>query len=328
MPRDEDLRRWVAAGVIDHAAAERIRAFEAEREQQRARERAPGRGRPGVAEILIYLAAAITAAGITVLFATNWEHLASPARIAVPGIAAAAVFAAGAMLRDSASDAMVRGASLLWLLAGGLLSGTAAIAAHESGLSENDAALTAGVAAVAASIALWAPMRMHPQIAGMAGAAFLCSNALGSRADEDWIVAVIGTSLAAFGLTAMVATEAGVLVPRISARLLAAAALGFGGFFAGMPPAPAVAELLAAAVVVVLVGAGMSRQSLVYVGFGVATAFAGMLTLILRHVESPTLAGLALVAIGLALLGAIASLRELRPWARWGALSPDEEARG
>jgi uncharacterized membrane protein len=328
MPRDEDLRRWLAAGLIDQATAGRIAAFEAARERERARERAPGGGRPGVLELLIYLAAAITAAGITVLFATNWEHLASPLRVAVPAAAAVAVFAAGAGLRGSNSDAMVRGASLLWLLAGGLAVATAAIASHEAGFSENDVALTAGIVAVAASIALWAPMRMHPQIAGMAGAAFLFSTALGSRAAEDWIVPVIGTSLAAFGLAAMAATEYGALTPRISARLLAAAGLGFGGFFAGMPPAPAVAELLAAAAVVVLVGVGMWRQSLVYVGFGVATAFAGMLTLILRHVESPTLAGLALVAIGLALLGAIWAMRELRPWARWGALSPGEEARG
>jgi hypothetical protein len=136
------------------------------------------------------------------------------------------------------------------------------------------------------------------------------------QAAEDWIVAALGAVLAAFGLVALVATEYGILTPRMSARLIAGAALAFGGFWAGMPPSPAVTELLAVAVVLVLIAAGIRFQSLVYVAFGVVTAFACMLKLILRHVEDPTLAGLALVAIGVVLLVAIAGLGKARPWER------------
>jgi hypothetical protein len=123
-------------------------------------------------------------------------------------------------------------------------------------------------------------------------------------------------SLAAFGLIALAAVESGMLTPRSSARLLAAAGLGFGAFFAGLPPSPPVAELLAIAVVGVLLAAGLRYRSLVYIAFGVLTAFAGLMKLILRHIDDPTLAGLALVGIGLLLLVAILVLGSYKPWTR------------
>jgi uncharacterized membrane protein len=314
----EDVERWVAAGLIDAATAERILAFEAEREA----ERQARSERPGVAELLVYLAAAITAAGTTVLAATNWEHLASGPRIAIPAVASAGVFAAGHFLRRSENAAMIRGASLLWLLAGALFVGTVAIAFVEGDASENDAALAAGVSAIVASAALWAPMRMHPQIVGIGGAELLFATAVSARADEDWSIAALGLVLAMFGAAGLTAAEYGILVPRSSARLLAGAGLAAGAFWAGLKPAPPEGELLAVAVVIVLVAAGIRFHSLVYVAFGVLASFAGLLTLILRHVENPTLAGLALIAIGLLSLLAIAGLRKTQPWAHRDALPP------
>lgn len=310
--REDDLRRWIDAGLIDVATRDRILTFEAERSIE---PQAPS-GRPGVPELLVYLATAITAAGVTVLAATNWENLASPARIAIPGVAAAATFGAGSWLRRTQNAALVRGASLAWLLAGVLIVGTVAIAAAEAGWSENDVALASGVSAVIASVALWAPMRMHPQIVGIGGAAFLASSALSVRAAEDWMGTALGASLALFGTAALITVEGGVLVPRSSARLLAGAGLVVGALYAGLPPSPPVTELLALVVVIVLLSTGIRLQSLVYIAFGVVGAFGGLLTLILRHVESPTLAGLALIAIGLLLLLAIAGLHKTRPWDR------------
>ena len=307
---EQDLRRWIRAGLIDLATGERILAFEAERS-------VPSE-RPSLPELFVYLAAAITAAGVTVLAATNWALLSSPARIAIPGLSAAAVLGTGCSLRRTRNDAVVRGSSLLWLLAGALIVGTVAIATTEADWSENQIALTSGAVAVITSVSLWALMRMHPQIVGIGGAVFLFSTAVSAFATEDWIVAVLGVSLAMFGLVALTATEGGVLMPVSSARLLAGAGLAAGAFFAGMPPSPPVTELLALVVVLALVTAGIRFQSLVYVAFGVLTAFAGLLKLILRHVESPTLAGVALIGIGLILLLAIAGLYRTRPWTRWG----------
>jgi hypothetical protein len=111
----------------------------------------------------------------------------------------------------------------------------------------------------------------------------------------------------------------GLLVPRASARLVAGAALAAGGFWAGMPPAPPAGELVALVVTALLVAAGIRVQSLAYVAFGVLAAFAGLLTLILRHVDNPTLAGMALIVVGLLLLLAIAGLRRRLSWAQWGS---------
>lgn len=312
----DNLRRWTDAGLIDAATAERIVAYEVEG----AKAREADSGRPSVPELLIYLAAAITAAGIAVLVATSWDQLGSFLRVAIPTFSSAAVFSVGYWLRRLPNGAMVRGASLLWLLAGALMVAAVTIAAAEVGWNENDVALAGGVVAILVSVVLWAPMRMHPQIAGMAGAAFLFSTALSSRVAEDWIVGVLGASLAAFGLVALVAAEARVLVPHSSARLLAGAGVAYGGFFAGMPPSPPIMELVAVVAVIVLLSAGIRFRTLVYIAFGVLTAFAGMLTLILRYVESPTLAGLALVAIGLLLMVAIAGLRKTQPWSHRGGL--------
>lgn len=108
MAREDDLRRWVEAALIDAAAAGRIVAsrWTGSASRERARER------PGLAEVLVYLAAGIMAAGVAVLTATNWEQLASPARIAVPSAVAVAVLVAGYALRETGNNASLRGASL------------------------------------------------------------------------------------------------------------------------------------------------------------------------------------------------------------------------
>jgi hypothetical protein len=310
-----DVLGWIEAGLVDQFTGERILEFETERAAERRR----SSDRPDVPELLVYLASAIVAVGVTVLVATNWEHLVSAARIAIPGVAAAAILAAGYGLLATKNDAMIRAASLSWLLGGALVVATVAIAALEGGASENDAALLAGIAALVTSVALWHPVRMHPQIVGIGGAEFLFATAISVRADEDWAIALLGFLLAVFGVVGLIAAESGLFVPRSSARLLAAAGLAFGAFWAGLPPSPSFTELLSAAVFVLLVAAGIRRQSLLYVAFAVLTVFQALLKLVLRHIEDPTVAGLALVAVGLLLLLAIAGLRSTRLWPEWGA---------
>jgi uncharacterized membrane protein len=319
----DDLRRWAEAGLIDAVTAERIAVYES----RRASAQRTDSGRPSAPELVIYLAAAITAAGIAVLVATNWDNLGSLPRIAIPTVSSVAAFAVGYRLRQLPNQAMVRAASLLWLLAGALAVAAVGITAAEVGWSENNVALAGGIAAILISVALWVPMRMHPQIVGMGGAAFLFSIALSSRFAEDWIVGVLGASLAAFGSIALVAVERRILVPRLSGQFLAAAGLAAGGFFAGMPPTPLGMDLVAVFAVVVLLGAGIRLQSLVYIAFGVLTAFAALLTLVLRYIDDPTLAGLALVAVGLLLMLAIAGITRTHLWSHWRSGLSELDAR-
>ena len=314
MATERDLRRWVEAGLLDSGTAERILAFERERAPE---QREPS-ARPGVTELLVYFGVAIAAAGFTVLTATNWEHLAGAARVAIPAVSSAVALALGYSLRRAHNEQLLRAASLLWLLAGALGVVTVAVATNEASWSENQVALSSGVAAAIVSIALWAAMRTHVQVVGVGAAAFLFSMAVSTPASEDWIFAALGGSLALCGLAAMIAVESNIFTPRATGRLVASVSLAAGAFWAGLPPSPPVTELLALVVVIVLVTAGIRFRSLLYVAFGVISAFAAMLKLILRHVEDPTLAGLALIAIGLLLSITIAGLSLTRPWSRWG----------
>ena len=307
---NDDLRRWVDAGLIDAAAAEHILAFEEERAaaQRRAAER------PGVGELLVYLAAAVTAAGFVVLAATNWEQLNSAARVAIPGLSAIALIVAGLLLRRSGNNALMRAASMAWLVGEALIWGTVAIAASEVGWSEDGIALATGVVAMASSLIVWWLMPSHPQIVGIGGAAFFFSIGIAVQTSDTWTVAVLGLCLAIVGLCALITVERGTFVPQPSARVLAVAGLVAGAVFAGLPPSPPFTELLAAAVVVLLIAAGVRFGSLLYVGAGVFVAFVGLVKLILRHVDSPTIAGLALVAIGVLLLLVIGAIYRVRPW--------------
>lgn len=72
---DDALRRWIQAGVLDEAAAERIRVFEASREQ-------PTGLRWQVLLALIF-GALLLAAGVTLFVAAHWDELSPGARFTV-----------------------------------------------------------------------------------------------------------------------------------------------------------------------------------------------------------------------------------------------------
>jgi hypothetical protein len=150
-------------------------------------------------------------------------------------------------------------------------------------------------------------------LVGIAGAAFLLASALSSYAGDS-APTVVGLSLAGAGLLGLIATEFWVFRPLVSARLLTGAAMALGAFFAGMPPGPAVAELVAVAATALLIAASIRFGTLTYTVFGVLAAFVGLITAILRHIDNPTLAAVALIAVGLALLAVIGAINRYRPW--------------
>ncbi len=85
-------------------------------------------------------------------------------------------------------------------------------------------------------------------------------------------------------------------------------------FFLGMPDAPVVAEVTSFAVAVLLIGAGIRYRMLISTVLGVFSAFLGLVVGILRHIDDPTLAAVALIAVGLGLLAAIVVKGRSRPW--------------
>lgn len=313
---DTDLDRLVEAGVIDRPAADRIAAFEARR-------RPVESGRPGLQELASYLGAAVIGVGVTVLAATNWQHLGAGGRLASPGVPAIAALAVGYVLRTSPNPGLRRAASVAWFLAAALITATVAVAGNEAGWAGETVTLVAGLVAAPVAIALWWFSRVDLQVVGIGAALFLLSVAITARfgGDSDAAVLLFGSSLTGAGLLGLIATETGVLVPRLTARLLSGAALAVGSFYAGLPPAPSVGALLALTVTILLVVASIRFTTLLYTVFAVITAFAGLVTLILRHVHNPTLAALALIVVGIAMLIAIAVISKVRPWRGGGSAS-------
>jgi len=311
-PIDAQLRRWQEAGLLDHETATRIRAFE---------ESLPDRNdRPGIVEAAVYLGLAVIAVGIAVLVATNWQDLRPWARIAVSGVPALLALITGQSMRTSPAPGVHRGAQLAWLLALALLTSTAAIVGNESGWTEENIWLAAGLTALSSGVTLWVVMPTHTQLLGVAAGTFVFSLALQSQPDVG-DNPVIGPSLALFGAAGVILTEFNLLVPRTSARMISSIEVVAGGLFAGGVSGPGPAEAIAFVAGACLIALSIRRGVFVYTGMGVASFFIGLVTLILRHIDNTTAASVALIAVGVVLLAGVLLLERFRPWARRSMLA-------
>jgi len=306
---EEHLQRWRAAGVLDEASAERIQAFESSQGPAPATQREGH----GILEALIYLGVAVVAVGVIILVSSSWDDLEEWARVAVVGVPGLFALAVGGGLRTLKEPGMVRGGHIAWLASSFLLTGAGAIAAHNADWSDDNVRLLAGLSGTSLALALWVFAPSHPQIVGIGSGLYMLSIALGERSDE-FSVPVAGISLAVFAATALTITEAGFLRPRVSARVLAAAGVAWGAWFAGFDEGWA--ESLAFAAGALLVAVSIWRGAFIYIIAGVAAVFAALISTIVRHVEDPTNASLLLIAIGALMVGCVITIARFRPWAR------------
>ena len=74
-PRDQQIKRWLAAGVIDAGTAERILVFE--------RERVGGAGRRTPVLLALAFGGLLVAAGLLLFVSANWEYMSPAARTAM-----------------------------------------------------------------------------------------------------------------------------------------------------------------------------------------------------------------------------------------------------
>ena len=123
---DRDLDRWVDAGLIVRVEADAIHDFEQHRlEEAMATVEAPAgpegtrprRRIPVVAEALGYLGGTLGVAGFAVMVGRRWAHMGEGARLLITGVAAMALVAAGAFVRDHADPALLRLRSFAWAVA-------------------------------------------------------------------------------------------------------------------------------------------------------------------------------------------------------------------
>lgn len=310
----EHLSEWQRAGLIDSAIADRIMAYE-ERGSTLKSE-----NRPGFTEVLVYLGIAIVGVGVIVLAATNWGHLGSWARVLVPGVPAVLALIAGYVMLGQSPAGIQRGGSAAWLASVALIGGTAAVIVNEGGGAGEDAALVASVAAGVAALVLWLRHPNEIQVAAGAGALFILAIAITAetaRGNERFAQLAGGGTLMLMGLAGVVAAETGMIHPRGICRILAGAAIAFGSIFATAGEDPAVVvELLPLAAGALLLLLGVRFGFFPQIIFGVAVIFAGTIELVVRHVDDPTLAALALMLLGAALIGVVLFLAKVKPWKR------------
>ena len=312
----QHLDEWQRAGLIDAATAERIRAYE---EATAAPEREQ---RPGFLEALIYLGIAIVVVGVFVLAATNWGHLGSWERVLVTAVPAAGALAIGEFMRRQPHAGIRRGGSAAWFAAVALASGTAAVLMNEAGVAGEDGVTVAALVACVAAFVLWLRCPHELQVAAGAGALLLLSVAVAaqtSRADDDFAPLAGGGAMLLMGIAAIFATEAGVIFPRTICRVFEGLAIAIGSLVVAFGERSTVAiEFVPLAAGALLILLGIRLGFFPHIIFGLAVIFIGTIQLVVDHVHDPTLAALALMLLGAALIGVVLVLAKMRPWQRGG----------
>jgi hypothetical protein len=319
---ESQLNRWQDAGVLDAETAERIRQFEANREKTGTQSE-----RPGAIEAVIYLGVAVVGVGALVLIATNWGTLNAATQIGVPAVSGLLAFLIGRSMLRSNGPQLVRGGQVAWLLSLALFATAWVIAADNAGMEGESTLLVGGLAVLAVGAVLWAWSPASSQMVGIAAGSVLTAAGLAAVAGtEHYGGTIFGLSLVFMAALGLALSERGLLGPRAAGQLLSCLLILIGASLGSMLPGPVGVETIGFASGAALVALSIRLGVFAYMGFGVATLFLALLTLVLRRVDDPTEAGLALTGVGLALLAGILLLARWRPWARGAGEQPSASA--
>lgn len=309
---EQQIAHWRDAGIIDAAQAERILRFEEAEREHAARERVE---RPGAIEALVYLGLAVAVVGVVTLTGQNWHDVRSWARVAslaVPGVLTAI---AGVAMRRAAQPELRRGASVAWVAAVALLAGAVAVIGNEAEWDRQAILLSSAGTATALALAAWVAYPSHLQVLALAGSLLALAVAGGTTPDA-YNQTAAGLLMIAFGAAGLALTEKGLLHPRPSARIFAAAGFAFGAFHAGYAQSLVGAERWAEALVFLagaaLVALSLRRASFIYMVAAVAAVFVGLVSFIETHFEQQLGAPLALMLSGALLVAGALLLARFR----------------
>jgi hypothetical protein len=310
---EEHLERWLEAGVIHEADAERIRAFERQRPAGPAR---PSE-RPGAIEALLYLGVVVVSVGVFALIEQRWPDLDSWARVMAIGVPTLLALALGAGLRASDEPGLNRAAQLAWFVGVGLFAGMVGVILNEyepAGITiedDPDGLLTVTAATALLALILWVFSPAHPQVVALGATLFALGQAVGNWPDEFSQV-LAGTLIFGFGVAGLALTEAGMFGPRFSGRLIFAVLCVVGPYEAGFTENGMVFELMVFAVGGALIALGVMRASFTLLAVGVIAAFIGLVTFIFEHFEDRLGAPVALMISGGALIAGVLLLARFR----------------
>jgi hypothetical protein len=176
----DTLERAVRLGVITDKQAEAILALETGAVEAGApSEPLPPHARPlhvraVVAEVLGYVGAALATASAVIVVSQFWADLRPGARVALLGVVAVALWAAGVPLRDVDRPTIARLGSFLWALSAGAFAFCAFLVGEDLlSLEERDAMLLAAWSTTGYAGVLWwrRPLALQ-QIAAFIGLGF------------------------------------------------------------------------------------------------------------------------------------------------------------
>jgi hypothetical protein len=262
------LRRWVAADLITGEQAAAILAAEHRSAGQAA---AAARRAPLVIELLAYLGGTLALIGAMLLAARFWPDLATWARLSLLGLAAAALWATGAVLQEGANPAMRRLRGALWLLSSAALGFLAGLLAVDVlGLENERVALLVGLVTGAYAAALW---RLRPR--PLQQLACLAGFATAAGAGVAWLggdQAAVGLSVWTVGVLWLLGGWRRRLPPALIALACGAATVLVGAQLTAVRWEAAGPVLgLASALALLLAGATGRRR--VVAGIGIAGVF-------------------------------------------------------
>ena len=309
---DQALQRWVAAGLIESAQADAIRAAEAGRP-------APQRSSL-LAEALGYVGGILVLVAAITLTGRYWVDLGTGGRIAVAAGAALVLFVAGAAAPAPHTGPSGRLRAVVWLLSVAALAGTVGLVGDELLDLVNDEVvlLAAAVAALYAAL-LWRRHDAVPQhvafvaaivVAAGSAAALLPDN---SSSEVPWL-AVWGA-----GLAWMLLGWGGVVAPRAAAYVCGGAAVMVGSLVFADAGWGALLALGSAALLVV---GGVVERDLVLLGVGAVTTFVAVPRVVAERFPDAVAVAFVLLGLGIALV--VAGLfvarrrREAGPARQWG----------
>lgn len=162
----ERTREWVAAGIIQPAQADRIAAFEHDRDQHAAGVAAAVDARSRLQAVFGVLGGVLVGLGLLLTAATNWDHFTDTLKVAI--IVAGMVVAYAVALVADGRGAPRWAGSVAWLVGVGIFAGGLAVLADVYNVDAHEPLLVLLVALAATTIALLAERLAVGWIAGAA----------------------------------------------------------------------------------------------------------------------------------------------------------------
>jgi hypothetical protein len=289
----DHLHLWVDASLISPDEADAIETFEHVTQP----EAVPTPRRiPLVTEALAYVGIALAAAAGAVLLGDRWDEFTPAARAISIGASAAVVFLAGLSLLRSQDEAIARLASILWLIATGLLAADAFLIAHDVlDMRGRAPTFVMGVTTTIVGGALYAIRRRGPQQVGLLAGLFMLAGVVSTDLTVAfgavWVVAVAWVVL---GLAHRLPPSWTALVTGAVAALYAPLMMQQGSSHVGM--------WLGLATGVAFIVASVLLHETVLLAFGAVGAFVYLIQVIARLFGGTAGMPIALLAVGAVVL--------------------------